>query len=408
MVFGIYCRKSVLSEKGESVENQAEMCKEYIIRKFGEDNNIVIYEDDGFSGKNTERPMFKKMMEDIKNRHLNYVICYRLDRISRSVSDFSYLVEMMNGCKTGLICIKEEFDTSRPMGKAMMYMASVFAQLERETIGERVRDNMLMLSKGGRWLGGNTPLGYHSEKIEYINEEGRSKYACYLKEDKRLIIPTRIFQLYLKYENVSKTTEKINKEGYRTKNGKPFTNYYVRNILTNPVYCKADKHAFDYFNDNNIELFGECCEYGLLAYNKINKDSEIIAVGRHKPAVSGKEWAYVQEKLSCNKRYYQKQLMYGKSLASGVMVCGLCGGRMLAINRNDKFDYDYICENKRKYHKCLSKNANGRKADKEIKEYMIAEKMINEKSDIFELKKTVRECLEISWTGKDIEIKKTL
>ncbi len=408
MVFGIYCRKSVLSEKGESVENQAEMCKDYIIGKFGDGNSTVIYEDDGFSGKNTERPMFKKMTEDIKKRRLDYVICYRLDRISRSVSDFSSLVEMMNGCKTGLICIKEEFDTSRPMGKAMMYMASVFAQLERETIGERVRDNMLMLSKSGRWLGGNTPLGYHSVKVEFVTETGRSKYACYLKEDKNLIIPIKIFQTYLKYESVSKTVEKINKAGYKTKNGDEFTNYSVRNILTNPVYCKADRDIFDYYKESGIELFGECAEFGLVAYNKADKENKIIAVGRHRPAVSGKEWVAVQEELGSAKRYYQKRLTQGKSLASGIIVCGLCGGRMLAVNRSNKVDYDYICENKRKYHRCTSKNANGKNTDEKIRNYMLSERIINEKSDIFDMKKDVRDGLEIIWTGEKIEINKLL
>ena len=131
MVFGIYCRKSVLTDKGESVENQLEMCREYIRNRFGDNNKIIIYEDEGYSGKNTARPMFRKMTEDIKK--LDYVVCYRLDRLSRSVSDFSALVEMMNRNKTGFICIKEEFDTSKPMGKAMMYIASVFSQLERET-----------------------------------------------------------------------------------------------------------------------------------------------------------------------------------------------------------------------------------------------------------------------------------
>ena len=118
--------------------------------------------------------MFRKMIEDIKK--LDYVVCYRLDRLSRSVSDFSALVEMMNRNKTGFICIKEEFDTSKPMGKAMMYIASVFSQLERETIGERVRDNMLMLAKTGRWLGGNTPLGYSSVREAYTCG-GRTNYA---------------------------------------------------------------------------------------------------------------------------------------------------------------------------------------------------------------------------------------
>ena len=160
----IYSRKSKFTGKGESIGNQIEMCKNYIRLHYPgfSEEDILVYEDEGYSGKNTARPMFLKMREAIKSGDLDYVVCYRLDRISRSVSDLSSFVETLNACKTGLICVKEEFDTSRPMGKAMMYIASVFSQLERETIGERVRDNMLMLARDGRWLGGRPPLGYDS------------------------------------------------------------------------------------------------------------------------------------------------------------------------------------------------------------------------------------------------------
>ncbi len=101
-----------------------------------------------------------------KRQKPDYLVCYRLDRISRNVSDFSALIEELNDRNISFVCIKEEFDTSKPMGKAMMYIASVFAQLERETIAERVRDNMLMLARTGRWLGGTPPLGYTSEKMQ--------------------------------------------------------------------------------------------------------------------------------------------------------------------------------------------------------------------------------------------------
>lgn len=104
------------------------------------------------------------MLRDIKLNKPEYVVCYRLDRISRNVSDFSSLIEDLNSYNISFVCIKEEFDTSKPMGKAMMYIASVFAQLERETIAERVRDNMLMLARTGRWLGGTTPTGFTSER----------------------------------------------------------------------------------------------------------------------------------------------------------------------------------------------------------------------------------------------------
>ena len=145
MKFFIYSRKSVYTGKGESIENQIEMCKQYIHTKFSDvsDADIVIYEDEGFSAKNTDRPQFQQMLRDIKLKKPDFVVCYRLDRISRNVSDFSSLIEDLNARDISFVCIKEEFDTSKPMGKAMMYIASVFAQLERETISNLFKKKQL-------------------------------------------------------------------------------------------------------------------------------------------------------------------------------------------------------------------------------------------------------------------------
>ena len=395
MVFGIYCRKSVLTDKGESVENQLEMCREYIRNRFGDNNKIIIYEDEGYSGKNTARPMFRKMTEDIKK--LDYVVCYRLDRLSRSVSDFSALVEMMNRNKTGFICIKEEFDTSKPMGKAMMYIASVFSQLERETIGERVRDNMLMLAKTGRWLGGNTPLGYSSVREAYTCG-GRTKYACFLKSNGELETVERIFKAFEKSESLSRTTDIVNDMELKTKNGLDFTNQAVKDILSNPVYCRADKKAFEYFENRNIKVYGEVCKRGLISYNKNDDDNIIIAVGKHLPIISGERWIKIQEMLRTDAAFDRRGLLRGAALASGAIICGLCGEKMYAVKRSGGRGFDYICRRKRRKEGCLCKNLNGVIADEKIK------KFLKEKDDIFFMKKEIRDNLLILWDGKELSI----
>lgn len=395
MVFGIYCRKSVLTDKGESVENQLEMCREYIRNRFGDNNKIIIYEDEGYSGKNTARPMFRKMTEDIKK--LDYVVCYRLDRLSRSVSDFSALVEMMNRNKTGFICIKEEFDTSKPMGKAMMYIASVFSQLERETIGERVRDNMLMLAKTGRWLGGNTPLGYSSIREAYTCG-GRTKYACFLKSNGELETVERIFKAFEKSESLSKATDIVNDMELKTKNGLDFTNQAVKDILSNPVYCRADKKAFEYFENRNIKVYGEICKRGLISYNKNDDENIIIAVGKHLPIISGERWIKIQEMLKTDAAFDRRGLLRGAALASGAIICGLCGEKMYAVKRSGGRGFDYICRRKRRKEGCLCKNLNGVIADEKIK------KFLKEKDDIFFMKKEIRDNLLILWDGKELSI----
>lgn len=105
-----------------------------------------------------------------------------VDRISRSVNDFSTLVESLISMQIDFISVKEQFDTSTPVGRAMMYMTSVFAQLERETLAERVRDNMLMLSRSGIWLGGVCPTGFTSERKTNVIIDDKIKEYSYLKK----------------------------------------------------------------------------------------------------------------------------------------------------------------------------------------------------------------------------------
>ena len=158
----IYSRKSKYTGKGDSIENQIEMCKNYVLRTLT-DVEFLIYEDEGYSGGNLDRPKFKKLMSDIKTGNIDYLVCYRLDRISRNVADFSGTLEILQENHCNFISIKEQFDTTTPMGRAMIYIASVFAQLERETIAERVKDNMFEMAKNGYWTGGKIPLGFISK-----------------------------------------------------------------------------------------------------------------------------------------------------------------------------------------------------------------------------------------------------
>ncbi len=138
MQIAIYSRKSKLSELGDSVENQINLCRQYIKLNYKSDENILIYEDDGFSGKDTERPMFKKLMNDIKQKKIKILVCYKIDRISRNVADFSNTIKFLEQYNVDFVSITEKFDTSTPMGRAMIHISSVFAQLERETIAQRI------------------------------------------------------------------------------------------------------------------------------------------------------------------------------------------------------------------------------------------------------------------------------
>ena len=256
----LYSRKSRFTGKGESIGNQVELCKEYVRLHFGEQaaEQLVIYEDEGFSGGNLNRPAFQRMMDAARQRQFQAIIVYRLDRISRNVSDFSGLIEELSRLNIAFISIKEQFDTSTPMGRAMMYIASVFSQLERETIAERIRDNMQELAKTGRWLGGNTPTGYGSEAVKSVTVDGKTKKACKLKliPEEAEIVKT-IFDLYLETDSLTLTEAQLMKRGIQTKNGNHFTRFSIKSILQNPVYLIADQEAYDFFQQHETDLFSE-------------------------------------------------------------------------------------------------------------------------------------------------------
>ncbi len=408
MRFFIYSRKSVFTGKGESVENQIEMCRQYIATKFPDvaEADISVYEDEGFSAKNTERPQFQKMLKDIKTVKPDYVVCYRLDRISRNVSDFSALIEDLNERDISFLCIKEEFDTSKPMGKAMMYIASVFAQLERETIAERVRDNMLMLARTGRWLGGTTPTGYTSEKVQEIILDGKIKTACKLKDNPdELRAVDAMFEAYLELRSIAGVSKRLIKEGITSRNGKYYSLLGIKQILQNPVYCIADQDALQYFREQNADVcFDEedCSDkFGLLAYNKRDykkkhaprqsMDKWIIAIGKHKGRVSGAKWVAVQNIIEDNIPTGKKpaKMHNDYSLLSGMIFCKECGNRMFAKLRTgtsaNPGHYDYICSSKLRGGAtlCQGQNLNGQQTDDLVCEYL--QDYANTDSEIYKL-----------------------
>lgn len=392
MNIAIYSRKSKYTGKGESIGNQIEMCKEYINRNFEGDHEITIYEDEGFTGANTNRPEFKRCIHDISNKKFNILICYRLDRISRNVADFSSTLEILEKNNCAFISIKEQFDTSTPMGRAMMYIASVFAQLERETIAERIRDNMVQLAKTGRWLGGTTPTGFESVEVISENKQGKSKKSFMLSPIQDEITTVKlIFDKYLEFKSLTQVETYLLQHHITTKNGSNFTRFTIKTILCNPVYAIADEMILNYFNVNKYDIYSSPEEFngmqGIMAYNKtIQKKNQsnklrdtsewIIAVGKHEGIIEGARWIRVQELLEQNKSKTFRKVRNQDALLSGILRCAKCGsymrpkmGRTLKDGSNMFY---YLCELKEasKKARCDCNNAPGPKMDNTIVEFL--------------------------------------
>ncbi|MDO5135339.1 MAG: recombinase family protein [Eubacteriales bacterium] len=383
----IYSRKSKLTGKGESIGNQIELCKEYARTHYGEEaaQHMRIYEDEGFSGGNLNRPDFQRMMDAARNGQLQTIIVYRLDRISRSISDFSALIEELSRFGISFVSIKEQFDTSKPMGRAMMYIASVFSQLERETIAERIRDNMHELAKTGRWLGGTTPTGYASETVQSTAIDGTPRKICQLKllpEEAGLI--TTIFDLYAETGSLTLTEATLIKQGIQTKNHKYFTRFSIKAILQNPVYMIADEDAYHFFIQNDAKLFSDKEAFdnihGMMAYNRTDQEkgratkylppSEwVVSVGKHPGLIPGKVWVKAQESLDRNRSKAYRRPRSNQALLTGLLFCK-CGGRMYPKmtrrrNGDSPASYTYVCKMKERSQRsaCGSKNANGNALD---------------------------------------------
>ena len=245
--YAIYSRKSKYTGKGESTTNQIELCLTTLKNKFPDikKDEILIYEDEGFSGYSTNRPAFKKLLKDIENNKIKILLFYKLDRISRNVNDFARLMSLLEAHDVSFLSATENIETLTPSGKALTYMISVFAELERNTIAERIKDNMLELAKSGVWLGGNTPTGYSSiEEIKLINNKKKKTYC--LKENEDIEKVELIFKNYLRLKSLTKLETFLLNKNILSINLKPYTRFSLKNILTNPVYVKSDKDIYNY------------------------------------------------------------------------------------------------------------------------------------------------------------------
>jgi len=386
-VIAIYSRKSKFTGKGESIENQIELCKNYIRSRFGSEaeEHCVVYEDEGFSGGDLKRPDFQSMMEAVRQKKIDAIVVYRLDRISRNIGDFAGLIDELGRLDVSFVSIREQFDTGSPTGRAMMFVASVFSQLERETIAERIRDNMHELAKTGRWLGGNTPTGFRSGEVSKVTVDGKTRKSFMLipiEEEAELV--RTIFELYRQTDSLTAVEAELLRRRLTTKQGNQFTRFAIKAILQNPVYMTADGAAYDYFIEKQAdvcfskEAFDGSC--GIMAYNRTDQEKGkatkllpeeewIVALGKHPGLISSELWIQTQRSLERNKMKSYRKPRRNEALLTGLLFC-TCGERMYPKLTNRKTAegdavYDYVCKMKQRSKRelCKQRNVNGNNLD---------------------------------------------
>lgn len=338
----IYTRKS--SEEGleqafNSLDAQRESGENYIASQAGEGWVCLPdrYDDGGFTGGNMERPALKRLMADIEAGKIDCVVVYKVDRLSRSLLDFTRMMETFERTKVSFVSVTQLFNTANSMGRLMLNVLLSFAQFEREIISERTRDKIAATRRKGKWAGGHPILGYDVDPRGFrlvVNEDEASRAR-------------EIFSLYLEHEALIPTVKAIDERGWLNKRwitrkglergGKPFDKNSLFKLLTNVAYLGKVKYKTE------------------------------VHEGEHDAIVDAEVWQRVQQLLTRNGRTGGAAVRnkYG-ALLKGLLHCAPCGcsmGHTYSTRRNGngsaavQYRY-YVCLNaqKRGWHTCPSKS----------------------------------------------------
>lgn len=346
MFDAIYTRQSVDKMDSISIESQLEYCK-YETRG----NPYKSYSDKGYSGKNTNRPAFEEMLEDIKQGKISRVIVYKLDRISRSILDFANMMEVFAEHNVEFVSSTERFDTSTPIGRAMLNICIVFAQLERETIQKRVADAYYSRSKRGFYMGGRIPYGFEKVKTE-IDGIKTSKYVPIPEEAEQIRL---MYSLYADEDNsLGDIIAYFNKNGIKHLRGGMWSVGRISEMLRNPIYVMADADVYDFFKSQGANIINPVSDY--TGYNacylyqgtvsKTRKQLDLtdkeIVLAPHQGIIPSGDW--LKCRIRClNNRQSTKTCKATTSWLVGKVKCGKCGYGLTIVKANTKWHRYFVC-----------------------------------------------------------------
>ena len=323
MRVALYVRVSSTEQAihGYSIGEQAERLKDYCSAMGWK--AYKVYSDAGFTGANTERPALQEMLSEIRKGNIEKVIVYKLDRLSRSQKDTLTLIEdefLANNCD--FVSMSENFDTATPLGRAMVGILSVFAQLEREQIKERTLMGKDARAKEGKWKGGNAPIGY-----DYIDGELKINEfnAIQVKE---------LFDLFTSGMPVRTIETLFAEKGYKTQYGSKWCTRQIRRTLACPVYIGKIKHR-----DTLIE-------------------------GNHEPIIDFETFKSAQDILQSRQKTFADSgikagVLNQSTILGGLIWCAQCGaryGKSTSGTRKTGIYYNDTCYSKHKKVKAMIKN----------------------------------------------------
>lgn len=319
MESAVYARQSVDKQNSLSIEGQLDLCRRAAGRP------LRVYTDRGFSGRNTRRPAFQRLMGDIRGGRIDRLYVYRLDRFSRSVSDFGSLWDVLQAHHVEFVSVSESFDTATPMGRAMLHIIMVFAQLERETTAERVRDNYYKRAALGAWPGGPAPFGFTVGRAP--DRTGRP-ISTLMIEPAQARVVERIFRLYAgEGASLGSLARTLNAEGVAGPRRETWDSVSLSRVLHCPAYVRADGQVLLHLRARGVCLRSEEAAFdgthGLLLIDGPEggqSASVLNSPGFIDPAL----WLACQSKLRKNRQL--KNAGKGRhTWLSGLLKCAVCG-----------------------------------------------------------------------------------
>lgn len=301
----IYTRKSTdegLEREFNTLDAQREAAEAYIQsqRNAGWVTLVERYDDGGFTGGNTARPGLQRLLADIKGGGIDCVVVYKVDRLSRSLLDFSQMVEVFDQFQVAFVAVTQQINTASSAGRLMLNVLLSFAQFERELISERTRDKMGAARRKGKWLGSAPVLGYDADRAARrltVNQDEAERVR-------------QIFRLYLDRDSMLDVVRELRRRGWsnkawttkqgRQRGGREFTKGTLHFLLSNVAYL------------GKVSYRGETYE------------------GEHEAILANEQFAAVQAKLTSqrnsaatNRRVAQRGRLAGK------LFCGNCHSSMV-------------------------------------------------------------------------------
>src|SRR5215217_2881242 len=256
----IYTRKS--SEEGleqafNSLHVQREACDAYIKSQRHEGWTCLpqAYDDGGLSGATMDRPALQQLLADIQAVRVDVVVCYKVDRLTRSLADFAKIVEIFDARGVSFVSVTQQFNTTNSMGRLTLNVLLSFDQFEREVTGERIRDKIAASKQKGMWMGGVPPLGYraHDHKLIVIDSEAETVQ--------------HIFRRYAALGSVRLLKAELDAAGIRSKSwlstaerrwgGKPLARGAVYHMLRNPIYRGRIVHKDQHYPGEHEPIIDE-------------------------------------------------------------------------------------------------------------------------------------------------------